>query len=431
MRWVGGGVFGGGLLGAGAIGGEARAPCLLRARPVPPWGGAPRSRPHPRPAPPRSLPPPSHSRPDGPPSMAVNPISSPSAFFGCSPHFGFTKPNELLHGRLAMLGFVAALINETQTGLGPIGQVGGGWGVGARCAQAGSGAGRFAGVAGQGALAATPSRPPFPAPRPLPPPPAPLPYPGRVVAGRPHPLTPPFLAPCPLPPPLPRPRPTQVAWWLGNSTPGSDWCGLDLPAAPRNPPRHHPHPGRTLTPPGPCTPHPQVPPVRHRPGRVRPRHDHRGLRVGPLGHDAGRCAGGRRGGGAGEGCGGWVRGRWLAQLRAASPAAPTAAAWNAAPNPTPRSLPREPPLPASHLQRTTSTERPRCSGRPSPGQRRGCSGPGLPGHARWRGQLRWARRRSSGRLRLSSLAPREDDTPSQHRGRGCICLLAAGGVRRR
>lgn len=33
------------------------------------------------------------------------------------------QANELLHGRLAMLGFAAALINEGSTGLGPLGQV--------------------------------------------------------------------------------------------------------------------------------------------------------------------------------------------------------------------------------------------------------------------------------------------------------------------
>jgi hypothetical protein len=35
----------------------------------------------------------------------------------------FTKKNELLHGRLAALGFLAALVNEAYTGLGPVGQV--------------------------------------------------------------------------------------------------------------------------------------------------------------------------------------------------------------------------------------------------------------------------------------------------------------------
>ncbi len=33
------------------------------------------------------------------------------------------QKNELLHGRLAMLGFFAALVNEASTGLGPLGQV--------------------------------------------------------------------------------------------------------------------------------------------------------------------------------------------------------------------------------------------------------------------------------------------------------------------
>ncbi|GBF99270.1 hypothetical protein Rsub_12030 [Raphidocelis subcapitata] len=60
-------------------------------------------------------------RPEGPPGKVFNPITQPAKFFGCSPHFGFTKKNELLHGRLG--GFLAAVINESTTGLGPIGQV--------------------------------------------------------------------------------------------------------------------------------------------------------------------------------------------------------------------------------------------------------------------------------------------------------------------
>ena len=78
-------------------------------------------------------------RPDGPPSMAVNPLTRPATFFGASPHFGFTKRNELLHGRLAMLGFLAAVVNEAATGLGPVGQVHG----------RGDGAGRARGLRGQ------------------------------------------------------------------------------------------------------------------------------------------------------------------------------------------------------------------------------------------------------------------------------------------
>jgi len=40
-----------------------------------------------------------------------------------------TPRQELLHGRLAMLGFLAPLVNETSTGLGPIGQAA--WWMGA------------------------------------------------------------------------------------------------------------------------------------------------------------------------------------------------------------------------------------------------------------------------------------------------------------
>lgn len=37
---------------------------------------------------------------------------------------GFTKANELFVGRLAMLGFSAALVGEKLTGKGPLGQLG-------------------------------------------------------------------------------------------------------------------------------------------------------------------------------------------------------------------------------------------------------------------------------------------------------------------
>lgn len=30
-------------------------------------------------------------RPDGPPNLAINPFTHPAKFFGCSPHWGFTK----------------------------------------------------------------------------------------------------------------------------------------------------------------------------------------------------------------------------------------------------------------------------------------------------------------------------------------------------
>lgn len=61
-------------------------------------------------------------RPPGPPHTPVNPVKEPKKFFGIS-EFGFTKPNELFNGRLAMLGFVAACIGEIVTGYGPLGQV--------------------------------------------------------------------------------------------------------------------------------------------------------------------------------------------------------------------------------------------------------------------------------------------------------------------
>ena len=38
--------------------------------------------------------------------------------------FGFSKANELFVGRMAMLGFSAALIGELQTGVGPLEQLG-------------------------------------------------------------------------------------------------------------------------------------------------------------------------------------------------------------------------------------------------------------------------------------------------------------------
>ena len=38
-----------------------------------------------------------------------------------------TPPPRLFQGRLAMLGFLAAVVNEAQMGLGPVGQVRGKW----------------------------------------------------------------------------------------------------------------------------------------------------------------------------------------------------------------------------------------------------------------------------------------------------------------
>ncbi|KAI8477225.1 MAG: hypothetical protein J3K34DRAFT_463283 [Monoraphidium minutum] len=70
------------------------------------------------------------TRPDGPPTKAISPFTNLSGFLGCSPHFGFTKRNELFHGRLAMLGFFATVVNEGATGMGPIGQVA--WWLGAK-----------------------------------------------------------------------------------------------------------------------------------------------------------------------------------------------------------------------------------------------------------------------------------------------------------
>lgn len=43
--------------------------------------------------------------------------------FSTGPLFGFTRPNEYLNGRVAMLGFAAALLGEIATGMGPIGQL--------------------------------------------------------------------------------------------------------------------------------------------------------------------------------------------------------------------------------------------------------------------------------------------------------------------
>jgi len=50
-------------------------------------------------------------------------VLQPKKFFGFS-GFGFTKDNELFVGRMAQLGFASALIGETLTGQGPLGQIG-------------------------------------------------------------------------------------------------------------------------------------------------------------------------------------------------------------------------------------------------------------------------------------------------------------------
>jgi hypothetical protein len=54
----------------------------------------------------------------------VNPFREPAKFFGVAPFRpGFNKRNELLHGRLAMLGFVGVVAQEIRTGgLGFLGQ---------------------------------------------------------------------------------------------------------------------------------------------------------------------------------------------------------------------------------------------------------------------------------------------------------------------
>ena len=50
-------------------------------------------------------------------------VLQPKKFFGFS-GFGLTKENELFVGRMAQLGFAAALLGEAVTGLGPLGQLG-------------------------------------------------------------------------------------------------------------------------------------------------------------------------------------------------------------------------------------------------------------------------------------------------------------------
>lgn len=50
-------------------------------------------------------------------------LLQPKKFFGFS-GFGFTKDNELFVGRMAQLGFAAALIGESISGKGPLGQFG-------------------------------------------------------------------------------------------------------------------------------------------------------------------------------------------------------------------------------------------------------------------------------------------------------------------
>lgn len=63
-----------------------------------------------------------------PPGPVQNPqkdaVSDPQGFLGISKAFGFTKRNEVFVGRIAMIGFAAAIVGEVQTGgKGPLGQV--------------------------------------------------------------------------------------------------------------------------------------------------------------------------------------------------------------------------------------------------------------------------------------------------------------------
>jgi photosystem II protein len=50
-------------------------------------------------------------------------LANPKKFFGIK-GFGFTKENELFVGRVAQLGFAAALVGEAVTGVGPLAQLG-------------------------------------------------------------------------------------------------------------------------------------------------------------------------------------------------------------------------------------------------------------------------------------------------------------------
>ncbi|EIE19148.1 hypothetical protein COCSUDRAFT_59631 [Coccomyxa subellipsoidea C-169] len=53
----------------------------------------------------------------------INAVSNPGDMFGAT-EFGFSKKNELLVGRTAQLGFLAAVIGEKVTGFGPLKQFG-------------------------------------------------------------------------------------------------------------------------------------------------------------------------------------------------------------------------------------------------------------------------------------------------------------------
>lgn len=65
-------------------------------------------------------------RPQGPvQNPKINPVKNPTEFLGIDKGFGFTRKNELFVGRMAMIGFAAAIIGEQLTGgKGPLAQIG-------------------------------------------------------------------------------------------------------------------------------------------------------------------------------------------------------------------------------------------------------------------------------------------------------------------
>ena len=58
-----------------------------------------------------------------PAKISKRTLNACAQFFGIK-GFGFTKENELFVGRVAQLGFAAALIGEAVTGVGPLAQLG-------------------------------------------------------------------------------------------------------------------------------------------------------------------------------------------------------------------------------------------------------------------------------------------------------------------
>ncbi|KAF5834233.1 hypothetical protein DUNSADRAFT_9186 [Dunaliella salina] len=67
-------------------------------------------------------------RPKGPPAAAIDPFNYPMQFLGIS-GWGFTKRNEIFHGRIAMLSYMVALVRGIRIGglygPGPVAQVAG------------------------------------------------------------------------------------------------------------------------------------------------------------------------------------------------------------------------------------------------------------------------------------------------------------------